>query len=119
MRGRSLRPLLILFLHVPTAVAVSTGLIFSAAVKFVLVPSQILRRQVSWRVLGFHVAGGLPGVLIGSLVLKHLDAAGPKQLLNGLLGGVLVLTAIWQIVFSFRTIKSDETRRIAAVYFLC
>ncbi len=109
--GTITTPLLIVFLHVPTAVAVSTGLMFSAAVKFVLVPSQILRRQVSWRVLGFMLLGGLPGVLIGSLVLKHLDAAGPKQLLNGLLGGVLVLTAIWQIVFSFRTIKADETRK--------
>ena len=76
--GTITTPLLILFLHVPTAVAVSTGLMFSAAVKFVLVPSQILHRQVSWRVLGFMLLGGLPGVLIGSLVLKRLDASGLK-----------------------------------------
>jgi len=109
--GTITTPLLIVFLHVPTAIAVSTGLMFSAAVKFVLVPSQILRRQISWRVLGFMLLGGLPGVLIGSLVLKHLDASGPKQIMNGLLGGVLVLTAIWQIIFSFRPIKVEETRK--------
>jgi uncharacterized protein len=109
--GTITTPLLILFLHVPTSIAVSTGLMFSAAVKLVLVPSQIARKQVSWRVLGFMLLGGLPGVLTGSLVLKHLDTAGPKQLLNGLLGGVLVLTAIWQIVFSFRKMEADETRR--------
>jgi len=109
--GTITTPLLIVFLHVPTAVAVGTGLMFSAAVKFVLVPSQILRRQVSWRVLGFMLLGGLPGVLIGSLVLRHLDVSGPKQVLNGVLGAVLVLTAIWQIIFSFRTIKADETRK--------
>jgi uncharacterized protein len=109
--GTITTPLLIVFLHVPTAIAVSTGLMFSAAVKFVLVPSQILRRQISWRVLGFMLLGGLPGVLIGSLILKHLDASGPKQIMNGLLGGVLVLTAIWQIIFSFRPIKVEESRK--------
>ena len=108
--GTITTPLLILFLHVPTAVAVSTGLMFSAAVKLVLVPSQIARRQVSWPVLGFMLLGGIPGVLIGSLVLKHLDIAGPRQLLNGLLGGVLVFTAIYQIVFSFRPARKEASR---------
>jgi uncharacterized membrane protein YfcA len=108
--GTITTPLLILFLHVPTAGAVSTGLMFSAAVKLALVPSQIARRQVSWRVLGFMLLGGLPGVLLGSLFLKHLDASGPKQVMNALLGGVLVLTAIWQIVFSFRPVHPDSSR---------
>jgi hypothetical protein len=51
--------------------------------------------------------GGLPGVLIGSLVLRHLDVHGPQLLLNGLLGGVLVLTALWQLFFSFRPARTD------------
>ena len=105
--GTITTPLLILFLHVPTAVAVSTGLMFSAAVKLALVPTQIIRRQVNWTVLGYMLLGGVPGVLVGSLFLKHLDAAGPKQLMNGLLGGVLVFTAIWQIIFSFRPARAD------------
>ncbi len=108
--GTITTPLLIVFLHVPTAAAVSTGLMFSAAVKLVLVPSQILRRQVSWRVLGFMLVGGVPGVLVGSLLLKHLDASGPKQVMNALLGAVLVVTAIWQIAFSFRPVKADYTK---------
>ena len=88
---------------------------FSAAVKLVLVPSQIARKQVSWRVLGFMLLGGLPGVLIGSLVLKHLDVHGPQLVLNGLLGAVLVFTALWQIAFSFRPSRTatpvrDRTR---------
>ncbi len=100
--GTITTPLLILFLSVPAPVAVATGLMFSAVVKFVLVPAQIARRQVSWRVLGLMLLGGLPGVLIGSLVLKHLDTHGPQLLLNSLLGVILVLTALWQIAFSFR-----------------
>ena len=95
--GTITTPLLILFLGVPAPMAVATGLMFSAAVKLVLVPSQIARKRVSWRILGFMLLGGLPGVLIGSLVLRHLDVHGPQLLLNGLLGGVLVLTALWQL----------------------
>ncbi len=100
--GTITTPLLILFLGVPAPIAVATGLMFSAAVKLVLVPAQIARKQVSWRVLGFMLLGGLPGVLMGSLLLKHLDVHGPQKLLNGLLGAVLVFTALWQIIFSFR-----------------
>jgi uncharacterized membrane protein YfcA len=108
--GTITTPLLILFLGVPAPIAVATGLMFSAVVKSVLVPAQIARRQVSWRVLSFMLLGGLPGVLIGSLVLRHLDIHGPQLLLNGLLGGVLVFTAIWQIAFSFRAARADVPR---------
>ena len=57
--GTITTPLLILFLSVPAPVAVATGLMFSAVVKLVLVPAQIARRQVSWRVLGLMLLGGL------------------------------------------------------------
>ena len=108
--GTITTPLLILFLGVPAPVAVATGLMFSAAVKLVLVPAQIARRQVSWRVLTYMLMGGLPGVILGSLALRHLDVHGPELLLNGLLGGVLVFTALWQIAFSFRSAHVDLPR---------
>jgi uncharacterized membrane protein YfcA len=91
--------------------AVATGLMFSTAVKLVLVPSQILRRQVAWRVLGLMLLGGLPGVLLGSLLLKGLSKHGPSLLLNALLGAVLVFTAIWQIVFSFRPERAEAVNK--------
>jgi uncharacterized membrane protein YfcA len=105
--GTITTPLLILFLGVPASVAVSTGLMFSAAVKLVLVPSQIIRKQVSWRVLGFMLLGGLPGVLLGSFFMKRLATHGPQALLNALLGVVLVFTALWQIAFSFRPDRQE------------
>lgn len=108
--GTITTPMLILFLGVPAPVAVATGLMFSAAVKLVLVPSQIARKQVNWQVLGWMLLGGLPGVLIGSLVLKRLDTHGPQYVLNGLLGAVLVTTALWQIAFSFRPARVEGPR---------
>lgn len=104
--GTITTPLLILFLHVPTAVAVTTGLVFSAAIKLLLVPTQIIRKQVNWRVLGWMLLGGLPGVLLGSLLLAHLVSKGSQHLMNGLLGAVLVLTAVYQIFYSFRPVAS-------------
>ena len=101
-------PVLMLFLHVPAPTAVAIGLTFSAAVKLVLVPAQIIRRQVAWPVLGFMLLGGAPGVLIGSLALKHLVTEGSQTPVNALLGVILVGTASWQIYHSFRPIERKD-----------
>jgi hypothetical protein len=101
-------PILVLFLGVPAPIAVGIGLTFSAAVKLILVPAQIARRNVAWRTLGWMLLGGAPGVLIGSLFLKQLVSAGSQNLLNGLLGGILVLTASWQLLFSFRPMQQKR-----------
>ena len=98
-------PILVLFLGVPAPVAVGIGLMFSTAIKFILVPTQIIRGNVAWRTLGFMLLGGAPGVLVGSLLLKHLVTAGSANLMNALLGAILVTTATWQIVFSFRPMQ--------------
>jgi uncharacterized membrane protein YfcA len=104
-------PVLILFLGVPAPVAVSIGLMFSAAVKLILVPAQVIRGNVAWRTLGFMLLGGVPGVLIGSLFLKHLVTVGSQNLLNALLGAILVGTASWQIAYSFRPMKQNADNR--------
>src|ERR1700727_849546 len=104
-------PVLVLFLDVPAPVAVGIGLMFSTAVKLILAPAQIVRRNVAWRTLGFMLLGGAPGVLLGSLLLKHLVTAGSQNLINALLGAILVSTASWQIFYSFRPMRENgETR---------
>jgi hypothetical protein len=55
--------------------------------------------------------GGGPGVLIGSFFLKHLVSAGSQNLLNALLGAILVSTASWQILYSFRPMKQNADAR--------
>lgn len=104
-------PVLVLFLGVPAPVAVGIGLMFSTAVKLILVPAQIFRRNVAWRTLGFMLAGGVPGVIVGSLFLKHLVNSGSQNLLNALLGSILVTTAGWQLVYSFRAKKQNIDQR--------
>lgn len=104
-------PVLVLFLGVKAPVAVGIGLMFATAVKLILVPSQIARKNVSWRTLGFMLAGGLPGVLIGSVVLKHLVTVGSQNLVNALLGSILVTMAGWQLASFFRPTKASAEAR--------
>jgi uncharacterized membrane protein YfcA len=104
-------PILVLFLGVPAPVAVGIGLMFSAAIKLILVPSQILRGHVAWRTLGFMLLGGAPGVLVGSLLLRHLVTAGSQNVLNAVLGVILVSTASWQIFYSFRPMRQNRDTR--------
>lgn len=103
-------PMLVLFLGIPAPAAVGIGLLFASAVKLILVPAQIFRGNVAWRTLGYMLLGGIPGVLIGSIFLKHLATTGAQSLLNSILGIILVITAAWQLIFSFRPVKEDRPR---------
>ena len=104
-------PILVLFLGVPAPVAVSIGLMFAAVVKLILVPAQIVRGNVAWRTLGYMLLGGIPGVLIGSLFLKHLITSGSENVINAILGAILVTTATWQILFSLRPVRQRSEVR--------
>jgi hypothetical protein len=104
-------PILVLFLKVPAHIAVGIGLMFSAAVKLILVPAQIARRNVAWRTLGYMLLGGAPGVLVGSLLLQHLITAGSENTFNAILGAILVGTASWQIFYSFRAMRQNRDAR--------
>jgi uncharacterized membrane protein YfcA len=90
-------PLLILFLHVPVEIAVSTALAYAAVVKLIVVPVQLARRQVSFPILAWMLAGGVPGVIVGSLLFRHVATHGPKQLLNIVLGAIIIFSSGWQI----------------------
>jgi uncharacterized membrane protein YfcA len=86
-------PVLTLFLGMAPADAVGTALIFSSVVKLALAPLYLGRKQVNFRVLAYLLAGGLPGVVLGSLLMTRLSAGGKGPLL-GLLGFTVVATAL-------------------------
>lgn len=120
--GTITAPLLILVLHVPVAISVGTALAYSTIVKAVVVPVQIVRRTISWRVLGFMLLGGLPGVVFGSLLFRHYAAVGSHAAFYAVLGVIIVLSAGWHLYRHFRPHsfeKHKRTRRgvIAALMF--
>ena len=120
--GTITAPLLILALHVPIAVSVSTALAYSTIVKAIVVPVQIIRKQVAWRVLGVMLLGGLPGVIVGCLLFRHYAAVGGHAFFYAVLGLVIVFSAAWHLYRHFRPHDFDKekpTRRgaIAALMF--
>jgi uncharacterized membrane protein YfcA len=116
-------PLLILFLHVPVEIAVSTALAYSAIVKLIVVPVQVVRRQVNYKVLGVMLAGGLPGVIIGSVLFKHVATHGPKTALYFVLGAIIIFTSGWHLYRHFkpaaiaRPVEPARSKSIAAIMF--
>jgi uncharacterized protein len=101
-------PLLILFLHVPVEIAVSTALAYAAIVKLIVVPVQMARKQVNYRILGWMLLGGIPGVILGSLFFKHVALHGPKSLLYIVLGSIIIFSSAWQL---FRHFRPDAIKR--------
>jgi uncharacterized protein len=90
-------PVLIIFFHLPAAQSVGTALAFGVAVKLLVVPMQVFRRQVDYRVLGYMLAGGLPGVVAGSLILTKLNSQGHEGIIYAILGTTVVLMAAFNL----------------------
>jgi len=120
--GTITAPLLILFLHVPVVISVGTALAYSVVVKAVVVPLQMWRRQVVYRVLGIMLLGGLPGVVLGSLLFRHFAAVGNNAVLYAALGVIIITTSGWHLYRHFRPFKTNaekpaRPRTIAALMF--
>jgi uncharacterized membrane protein YfcA len=100
--GTITAPMLILFLRVPVPEAVGTALVYSAAVKLVVVPIQIWRRQVVWRTLGVMLLAGVPGVILGALYFQRIvRIQGHSLWLYLALGAIVVLSSAWHIYRHF------------------
>jgi uncharacterized membrane protein YfcA len=120
--GTITAPLLILFLHVPVVVSVGTALAYSVVVKAIVVPLQIWRRQVVYRLLGVMLIGGIPGVVAGSLLFRHFAALGDHAILYAVLGAIIVTSSAWHLYRYFRpfapnTNRPARLRSIAALMF--
>jgi len=100
--GSMTTPLLILLLRVPPATAVGTALAFGAIVKIASVPVYAVRRQINVRVLGLLLAGGLPGVIVGALLLNRVKDGPFQGLLYAVLGILIVATALFHLYRQFR-----------------
>jgi uncharacterized membrane protein YfcA len=100
--GSMTTPLLILLLGVSPATAVGTALTFGAIVKVASIPTYAVRKQVNLRILGLLVAGGIPGVLLGSLALDKLKHGPYQGILFGSLGSLIVGISLLHLYRIFR-----------------
>lgn len=97
--GSITAPILILFFHQSTSDAVTTALIFGTVVKLIATPFYLARRQVNFKILGYLVLGGLPAVLVGSLLLNMMDKSaltGPVLLIVGITVVISAAATLWR-----------------------
>jgi uncharacterized protein len=100
--GTITAPLLILFLHVPIELSVGTALAYSAIIKLIVVPVQIWRRQVVYRVVGWMLLGGLPGVIVGVVLFHRVVQHGQQNILYVALGSIIVASSAWHLYRNLR-----------------
>ncbi len=99
--GSITAPILILFFHQSARDAVTTALVFGTVVKLIATPIYLSRGHVSGRVLKFIALGGLPAVVIGSLVLNFLDQKSLSRPVLIIVGITVLITAagtLWRSV---------------------
>ena len=109
--GTITAPLLILFLHIPIAISVGTALAYSAIVKLIVVPVQIWRRQVDYRIVGIMLLGGLPGVILGVLLFHHAVKHGQQSILYIALGSIIIASSVWTLYKHFRPEGLDKAKK--------
>jgi uncharacterized protein len=109
--GTITAPILVLFLHVPLALAVGTALVYSAIVKLIVVPIQMWRKQVAYRAVGFMLLGGLPGVLIGVWLFRRVVQHGHENILYAALGSIIVVSSGWHLYRTFRNRHTPQAKR--------
>lgn len=109
--GTVTAPLLILFMNMPVSIAVGTALAYSAAVKLVVVPVQIARRNVVWRTAGVMMLTGIPGVVLGTIFFRHVARRpGSSIWLYLALGGMIALSSAWHVYRHFRPAREGRQR---------
>jgi uncharacterized membrane protein YfcA len=107
--GSMTTPLLILFLGVSPATAVGTALAFGAIVKIASVPLYAVRRQVNFRILRLLLTGGIPGVILGALLLNQVKHSAYNGVLYVALGTLIVATALFHLYRVFRPKPQPST----------
>lgn len=110
--GTITAPALLLALRIPPPVAVGTALIYGGIIKLAGAPSYLLRKQVNFGVLAWMVAGGLPGVMAGSLLFARY-ATRRSDVLLGVLGVIVLVSAglsLWRVIRSGRTEPAKDRR---------
>ena len=109
--GSMTTPLLILLLGMPTSQAVGTALIFGAAVKIITTPFYAKRRQIDWKAFGYLLSTGLPGVLVGSLLLSGIKS----DWVTAFVGVTIVCISTLNLLRFGQVTRNDRKPWLAAV----
>ena len=106
--GSITAPILILFFHQSASDAVTTALVFGTVVKLIATPIYLARGHVDFRTLKYMAYGGLPAVVIGSLVLTGMDQKAMTRPVLLIVGITVLTTAagtLWRSLGKIHAIR--------------
>jgi uncharacterized membrane protein YfcA len=109
--GSLTTPLLILVCGLTARESVGTALLFVAGVKLLTVPFYWARGQVDRRALLYLLAGGLPGVFAGALLLRGLQG----NAMMAILGFTIMLVALANLLRFSPKPRRDRTSWLTAI----
>jgi hypothetical protein len=90
-------PALVLIVGLAANSAVGTAFVFAGALRLIAAPFYLANRHVHWRYLWLLVKGAVPGLLIGTYVLRLLSSSAGSPVVVMLLG--VLLTASSSVTF--------------------
>ena len=86
-------PVLVILFGLPEAASIGTALLFSTSVKALSAGLFVARRQVHGHTLALLLAGGVPGALLGPLLLARLNTDTERPWMLAGVGTVVLVTA--------------------------
>ncbi len=94
--GSLMTPLLILLFGIHPSTAVGTDLLYAAVTKTAGTGVHGLNRTIDWGIVGRLATGSIPATIATIIALHFFGTTGPRAnaLINTVLGGALVMTAI-------------------------
>jgi len=102
-------PALVLIAGLPAPAAVGTAFVFAGVLRLIASPFYLAGRHIHWRYLWLLVEGAVPGLLIGTLILRLLSKQANTSIVVLLLG--LILTTSSTITFIPRAQNQNFARK--------
>jgi uncharacterized membrane protein YfcA len=86
-------PALVLIVGMPAASSVGTAFVFAGVLRLLAAPFYLVGRHVHWRYLRLLIQGAIPGLLLGTLLLRLLSKAGGNPAIVVILGVILTVSS--------------------------
>src|ERR1700674_3456182 len=102
-------PALVLIAGLPAGVAVGTAFVFSGVLRLIAAPFYLIGKHVHFRYLWLLVQGAVPGLLIGTYVLRLLSSRAGSPIVGILLG--VLLAASSSVTFAPRVQNPGFARK--------
>src|SRR5580698_5280743 len=93
-------PALMLIVGLPAAASVGTAFVFAGVLRLIAAPFYMAGRHIHWRYLWLLLQGAVPGLLIGTYLLRLLSSHAGSPVVVILLG--ILLTASSSVTFAPR-----------------